>query len=86
MEGNKQIKHFELFSSLTTDSCRIKFLFTDGSSQIIDMPPDRYAAAVATLKASSISYYSYDPSHQVHFISSALTTLGKGFPGAEPGH
>ena len=85
MQG-KQIKHFELFSSLTTDSCRIKFLFTDGSSQIIDMPPDRYAAAVATLKASSISYYSYDPSHQVHFISSALTTLGKGFPGAEPGH
>jgi hypothetical protein len=85
MQG-KQIKHFELFSSLTTDSCRIKFLFADGSSQIIDMPPDRYAAAVATLKASSISYYSYDPSHQVHFISSAPATLGKGFPGAETGH
>jgi hypothetical protein len=85
MQG-MQIKHFELFSSLTTDSCRIKFLFTDGSSQIIDMPPDRYAAAVATLKASSISYYSYDPSHQLHFIGSAPVTLGKGFPGTEPGH
>ena len=85
MQG-KQIKHFELFSSLTTDNCRIKFLFTDESSQIIDMPPDRYAAAVATLKSSSISYYSYDPSHQIHFISSAPISLGKGFPGAEPGH
>ena len=85
MQG-KQIKHFELFSSLTTDSCRIKLLFADGSSEIIDMPPDRYTAAVATLKASSISYYSYDPNHQVHFISSAPTTLGKGFPGAEAGH
>jgi hypothetical protein len=85
MQG-KQIKHFELFSSLTTDSCRIKFLFTDGSSQIIDLSSERYAAAVATLKASSISYYAYDPSHEVHFISSAPITLGKGFPGAEPGH
>lgn len=85
MQG-KQIKHFELFSSLSTDSCRIKFLFEDGSSEIIDMPPDRYAAAIATIKAFSISYYSYDPSHQVHFISSAPTILGKGFPGAEAGH
>ena len=55
MQG-KQIKSFELFSSLTTDNCRIEFLFTDESSQKIDMPPDRYAAAVATLKAFSISY------------------------------
>jgi hypothetical protein len=85
MQG-KQIKQFELFSSLTTDSCRIQFLFTDGSSEIIDMPPGRYAAAVATLNASSISYYSYDPSHQVHFMSSVPSTLGKGFPAAEPGH
>jgi hypothetical protein len=85
MQG-KQIKHFELFSSLSTDSCRIKFLFADESSEIIDMPPNRYAAAVATLKASAISYYSYDPSHQVHFISSTPITLGKGFPGTEPGH
>ena len=85
MQG-KQIKHFELFSSLTTDSCRIEFLFTDGSSQIIDLSSERYTAAVATLKASSISYYAYDPSHEVHFISSAPITLGKGFPGAEPGH
>ena len=85
MQG-KQIKRFEIFSSLSTDSCRIEFLLTDGSSQIIDMTPDRYTAAVATLKASSISYYSYDPSHQIHFISSAPIILGKGFPGAEPGH
>jgi hypothetical protein len=85
MQG-KQIKQFELFSSLSTDSCRIKFVFTDESSEIIDMPPTRYAAAVATLKASAISYYSYDPSHQVHFISSTPVTLGKGFPGAEPGY
>lgn len=82
----KQIKRFELFSSLTADSCRIEFLFTDGSSKIIDMPPDRYAAAVATLHASSMSYYSYDPSNQVHFISSAPHTLGKSFPGTEPDH
>jgi hypothetical protein len=85
MQG-KQIKHFELFSSLSTDSCRIKFVFADESSKTIDMPPTRYAAAVATLKASAISYYSYDPSHQVDFISSTPITLGKGFPGTEPGH
>jgi hypothetical protein len=85
MQG-KQIKHFDLFSSLTTDSCRIKFLFTDESTQVLDTPPDRYAAAVATLQASSISYFSDDPSHQIHFISSAPISLGKGFPGAEPGH
>ncbi len=82
----KQIKRFELFSSLTTNNCRIEFLFTDESSQIIDMTPDRYAAAVATLKASSISYYTYDPSHEEHFISSAPIILGKGYPGTEPGH
>jgi hypothetical protein len=85
MQG-KQIKHFDLSSSLTTDSCRISFLFTDESTQVIDMPPDRYAAAVATLKSSSISYYYYDPSHEIHFISSAPISQGKGFPAAEPGH
>jgi len=73
---SKQIKLFKLSSSLTTDACRIEFQFIDGTSTTMDLPPHRYTAAVATLQASSISYYFYDPATKFHFISSAPDAPG----------
>lgn len=73
---NKQIKLFKLTSSLTSDLSRIEFQFMDGTSYALDLPPHRYAAAVATLQSSSICYYSFNSSNDMHFISSAPDSPG----------
>lgn len=45
----KQVRDFSLSSALSTDASRIDLRFTDGTSvSLPNLPPHRYAAAVAT--------------------------------------
>ncbi len=73
----KQIRSFILSSSLSTDVCRIDFQFTDGTSiSLPNLPPPRYAAAVATLQAVKVVYFSHDTNTNIHFLSTAPDAPG----------
>ncbi|MBX3348009.1 MAG: hypothetical protein KF747_04620, partial [Nitrospira sp.] len=57
----KQIREFKLFCALPTDTCRIDFLFTDGTTDSTgNISPSHYTALVATLQASRLVYYCFD--------------------------
>lgn len=74
---SKQIQWFKLSTSLTSDACRIDLQFIDGTTQVLDnLPPHRFAAAVATLQSSTTSYYFYNLANHTAFIGSAADAPG----------
>lgn len=73
----KQIREFKLLCALPTETCRIDFLFTDGTTASTgDISASHYTALVATLQATRLVYYNFDPATKTYFLSSAPDAPG----------
>ncbi len=73
----KQIREFRLFCALASETCRIDFQFTDGTTASTgNISAPLYTALVATLQSTRLAYYCFDSATRTHFISSAPDAPG----------
>jgi len=73
----KQIKEFKLFCALSAETCRVDFLFTDGTTASTgNISSSHYAALVATLQSTRLVYYCFDSTSKTYFLSSAPDAPG----------